>query len=378
MLECLDLDDVVVVCLDVGGQLRQEAIRRFVEGTDSQSDAWFVMLRPGLVRRGDIPTHGLDDYAQPSKSLRLVLDVPNVSKCVVGGFGCRLKRLASFGHRPCGVLLALGEVDDRLLSIRELVDELLVCRASRIGQRWHLRGPRSGGNQAGTRGLRDALGRSSDGRRGRTMLLLGAGGRLECERVLLVGITGSLLGFGDQPFVASRLCFGGGCFGVVLGQESCGGLPVTIVFGTESGGAELVAEDLRRRLDGRADIQVVDLSETDPHEIDPSRLHIVVCSTYGDGELPTSVRPFREALLEERPDLSDLPFAVFGMGDRSYSKTYSRGSELLAEALTQLGATRVGEYGRHDAGGPLDAVEAAGEWLEGVLAEIAARVSVTQ
>lgn len=156
------------------------------------------------------------------------------------------------------------------------------------------------------------------------------------------------------------------------------GVPVTIVFGTESGGAELVAEDLRRRLDGRADIQVVDLSETDPHEIDPSRLHIVVCSTYGDGELPTSVRPFREALLEERPDLSDLPFAVFGMGDRSYSKTYSRGSELLAEALTQLGATRVGEYGRHDAGGPLDAVEAAGEWLEGVLAEIAARVSVTQ
>ena len=63
---------------------------------------------------------------------------------------------------------------------------------------------------------------------------------------------------------------------------------------------------------------------------------------------------------------------MFGMGDRSYEKTYSRGSELIDEALAARGASRVGEYGRHDAGGPISAAEAAVDWVAGVLAEVTA------
>lgn len=152
-----------------------------------------------------------------------------------------------------------------------------------------------------------------------------------------------------------------------------GGVPITILFGTESGNAELVAEDLRRHLAGRAEVELVDLTEADVTELDPTRPHLVICSTYGDGELPTGVRPFREALLTDRPDLSGLTYAVFGMGDRSYTKTYSRGSEQLDEALASCGASRIGEYGRHDAGGPIDAVDVAREWADGVIAELGAR-----
>ncbi|GEK86406.1 cytochrome P450 [Microbacterium aerolatum] len=150
-------------------------------------------------------------------------------------------------------------------------------------------------------------------------------------------------------------------------------VPITIAYGTESGGAELVAEDLGRRFGERADVKIADLAEIGPEDIDSSRMLVVVCSTYGDGELPTGVRPLLDALRTERPNLNALTFAVFGMGDRSYAKTYSRGSELLAEALSDLGAMRVGEYGRHDAGGAIDAVEAAAEWIEGVVAELATR-----
>ncbi|MFD4423146.1 cytochrome P450 [Agromyces sp. NPDC058484] len=146
------------------------------------------------------------------------------------------------------------------------------------------------------------------------------------------------------------------------------GQPITILFGTESGGAELVADDLRHHLAGR-DVEVVDLADADPRTLDPLRLHLVVCATYGDGEVPTSARPFHRALVEERPDLMGLRYAVFGMGDRSYTKTYSRGSELIDEALAACGAQRVGEYGRHDAGGPLGAAETAVEWVDGVLAD---------
>ena len=149
-------------------------------------------------------------------------------------------------------------------------------------------------------------------------------------------------------------------------------VPLTILFGTESGGAELIAEDLRQHLVGRADVLIADLADVDPVDLDRDRVHLVVCATYGDGEVPTSARPFHEALVRERPGLDGLTYGVFGMGDRSYTKTYSRGSELVDEALAACGARRVGEYGRHDAGGPIDAVEAAQDWVDGVLSEIVA------
>lgn len=155
------------------------------------------------------------------------------------------------------------------------------------------------------------------------------------------------------------------------------GIPLTILFGTESGNAELVAEDLARHLADRADVEVVDLAGLDPADIDPDRPHLVVCSTYGDGELPTAVRETYRRLVHDRPDLARLQYGVLGLGDRSYTKTYSRGSELLDEALTACGAQRLGEYGRHDAGGPVEAIEIAREWADGVIAEMLEREAAT-
>lgn len=146
--------------------------------------------------------------------------------------------------------------------------------------------------------------------------------------------------------------------------------PVTVLFATESGGAELAADELHRLLGGEgADVRLVDVADAAPADLDPARLHLVLCSTYGDGELPTSARPFHAALERGETDLGGLRYAVFGLGDRSYARTYSRGAELLDEALAARGARRVGEFGRHDAGGALEATEAAAEWLAGVLDE---------
>lgn len=149
-------------------------------------------------------------------------------------------------------------------------------------------------------------------------------------------------------------------------------LPVTILYGTESGGAELVAAELSALFGSEADVRVHDLADVTPDGLDLSRLHLLVCSTYGDGEVPTSARPFHRALQRGEVALDGLRYAVFGMGDRSYTKTYSRGSELIDEALAGCGAVRIGEYGRHDAGGPITAAEAAREWAQAVVAEAAA------
>lgn len=146
------------------------------------------------------------------------------------------------------------------------------------------------------------------------------------------------------------------------------GPPITIAFGTESGNGELAAEELARHLEHRGDVRVVDMASMTPSDLDPERLLIVVCSTYGDGELPTTVRGFYERLVTEAPDLTGVQYCVFGLGDRSYYNTYSRGSEILDETLTARGAARFGEYGRHDAGGSDSAAELAVAWVDGVLA----------
>ena len=146
---------------------------------------------------------------------------------------------------------------------------------------------------------------------------------------------------------------------------------ITILVGTESGNAELVAEALVEEMREGGDIKAVDLGEIRPEDLETSRLHVLVCSTYGDGELPTNTREFYQELVSTKPDLSGLRYAVFGLGDKSYAKTYSRGSEILSEALERAGAQRVGEYGRHDAGSGEDASELAVDWLTAVVTELA-------
>ncbi|GAA1292094.1 MAG: flavodoxin domain-containing protein [Brevibacterium sp.] len=120
-----------------------------------------------------------------------------------------------------------------------------------------------------------------------------------------------------------------------------------ILYGTESGNAEIVAEDISDDLGDDA-VVVSDMADFDTSELVAGDFLVVICSTHGDGELPTSARPFHEELSEARPDLTGLRYSMFGLGDSSY-ETYSQGSEHIDRLLASLSAERVGEYGRHDA-----------------------------
>ena len=120
-------------------------------------------------------------------------------------------------------------------------------------------------------------------------------------------------------------------------------MDVTILYGTETGNAEMLAEDIQSALeDAGHDVVVENLSDVSPDALDKSRLHLVVCSTYGDGELPASAQPFGEAMKSE-PDLSGLHFGIFGMGDSEYD-TYNLGSKLIEDMLIAAGAQRIEEH----------------------------------
>ncbi|QIK64314.1 nitric oxide synthase [Leucobacter viscericola] len=142
----------------------------------------------------------------------------------------------------------------------------------------------------------------------------------------------------------------------------------TVLYGTESGNSELIAEDLGAKLrETELDVEVHDLQDVDPADLTPERFYLVVCSTHGDGDLPNTAIPFAEAFDAALPDLTGLHYAMFGLGDTFYEATYSQGSEHIDRRFTAQGAVRVGEYGRHDASSWDLGSDLALEWLPGVL-----------
>lgn len=144
-------------------------------------------------------------------------------------------------------------------------------------------------------------------------------------------------------------------------------MKITVLYGTESGNAETVADDLVDEFSDDFEMTAVDMSDMTIEELGADVFYIVVCSTHGEGDLPASAIPFGELLDEEKPDLTGVQYAMFGMGDSSY-ENYSRGSEHIDERFAALGATRVGEYGRHDASDGSLPNDLALEWARDMVA----------
>lgn len=117
---------------------------------------------------------------------------------------------------------------------------------------------------------------------------------------------------------------------------------VTILVATQTGNAQQVAEQLKTVLEAEsiavtlsnvADIKVKALSKI-------SHL-ILVSSTYGEGEPPDSAAAFYKALFSAKaPQLPQLNYAVFGLGDRSYDQFCQIAINFDAR-FAELGATRL-------------------------------------
>jgi MioC protein len=145
---------------------------------------------------------------------------------------------------------------------------------------------------------------------------------------------------------------------------------VTILFGTESGNSEMVAEDIGKALeDSGLKNEVFGMEDYHLGDLQGQQLVILVASTYGEGDLPDTATPFFEALMTQRPDLTSTRFAAFGLGDSSY-ETYNQAIATLTQAFVELGATQIGETGQHDADSGLDACDIAVAWTDNVISSI--------
>jgi MioC protein len=146
-------------------------------------------------------------------------------------------------------------------------------------------------------------------------------------------------------------------------------MDIVVLYGTESGNAETVADDLVDELSDRFDIRSVDMTDATVDDLETGTLYLVVCSTHGEGGMPASALPFAELLDAEQPDLTGVRYAMFGLGDSSY-ENYSKGSEHIDSRLSALGAARIGTYGRHDASDGSLPNESAVEWARDLVASL--------
>ena len=146
-------------------------------------------------------------------------------------------------------------------------------------------------------------------------------------------------------------------------------LELTILVGTMTGTAQLVAQELELAWDdGELQVETLLMDELDSSVFAREGIFLIVTSTYGQGDVPDNAKSFYEDLKARRPDLSRVRYGVFGLGDRTYAETFNFGGKRFDDILSELGAQRIGERVQHDASSGVLPEEMAVEWGEGWLA----------
>lgn len=137
-----------------------------------------------------------------------------------------------------------------------------------------------------------------------------------------------------------------------------------LIFGTETGNAEELAEDaagLAKNYD--LNPSVMDMEDITPDDISSSKRVIVICSTWGEGEQPVNAQDLYDAVSEtEEGSMNGVNFAVLALGDTAFELFCESGKEWDA-ILEDKGGKRAND--RLDCDTDFD--DYAEEWIETTL-----------
>jgi sulfite reductase (NADPH) flavoprotein alpha-component len=118
-------------------------------------------------------------------------------------------------------------------------------------------------------------------------------------------------------------------------------IPLTILFGSQTGTAESLAKRAAKEAGKRGfAATVVDMAQVDVTKLSSEKNLLVITSTYGDGEPPDNAKALHTQLATLSSPLPALRFSVCSLGDTNYTQFCKCGAD-FDTFLEKLGATRV-------------------------------------
>ncbi|NTS75767.1 sulfite reductase flavoprotein subunit alpha [Catenovulum sp. SM1970] len=148
--------------------------------------------------------------------------------------------------------------------------------------------------------------------------------------------------------------------------------PLTIIYGSQTGNAQGVAEDAAEQAkEYGLTANVIDMDDAELEQLAASERLLVITSTYGEGEMPDNAQALWDAISEDSaPSFANTFFSVLALGDTNYDEFCLAGI-LWDERLAALGAQRIANRVDCD----VDFEEPASQWLAEALATIAEKGS---
>ena len=178
----------------------------------------------------------------------------------------------------------------------------------------------------------------------------------------------------DAPFTPEQRQWLGAYLGELLAQASGApkpagpAVPVTVLFGSQTGTAEGLAKKLVKTLKkGNFEPNIQDMAAYDTDRLSKEKNLLIITSTYGDGEPPDSALGFHTWLMgDSAPALAGVNYSVLSLGDSSYPDFSQCGIEFDTR-LEALGAKRI--HPRVDV--DVDPDQPYAEWSKAVISILA-------
>ncbi|XP_055357583.1 NADPH-dependent diflavin oxidoreductase 1-like [Paramacrobiotus metropolitanus] len=152
-------------------------------------------------------------------------------------------------------------------------------------------------------------------------------------------------------------------------KTSCLRPLLTILHGSQTGTATDVAKRIRRQAKSRRfPTELYAMNDFTTERLMTTNLIIFVASTTGQGEEPDNMKVFWRSLLRRRlppNSLTNLEFAVLGLGDSSY-QYFNFTSKRLHKRLLRLGAVALYQLGLADDQHELGFDGIAEPWIKGL------------
>jgi MioC protein len=137
---------------------------------------------------------------------------------------------------------------------------------------------------------------------------------------------------------------------------------IGIFVATMTGTAEMCAEEVEGALNRSglpAERHLMD--GLDAAALAPYDMIVIISSTYGHGDVPDNGQALFRSI-EDGGTLAGKPFAVFGLGDRTYAATFCEAGRKWDALFAGKGATRIVPLVQHDACSGTLAEDIAAEW----------------